>query len=360
MLSEKQRGEIISSVRNTVPSPLLIHISGSHAYGMATPASDLDVRGLFCADRQNVTTPFFPLRQQTISDLEDAEMWEMAKYLQLYTQGNPNIIESLWVAEEDVLYQDEVIKELVHFREALLSKKVAFTYSGYAMSQLKRMKGHKRHITNPQPKEPPQHKDYVKLIQNFSDAKIMPGSFDINVFSDHNLIHYGNDIYGITLDSALPSVFTKGRDFNVCANVKDYEGRATPWLLVKYCKEEYKRAKKKHEDYWAWKNSRNEKRKKMEEDFGFDGKHASHLVRLLRQAEEILSGEGVIVKRPDAKELLDIRKGLWDYEDLIKWAEEKDDYVRGELYHNSLLPQKPYIKLASKLLIDIQNHCWRD
>ena len=46
-----------------------------------------------------------------------------------------------------------------------------------------------------------------------------------------------------------------------------------------------------------------------------------HRVRLLRMACEILSGEGVIVRRPEAAELLAIRRGEWSDERVIEESE---------------------------------------
>lgn len=127
---------------------------------------------------------------------------------------------------------------------------------------------------------------------------------------------------------------------------------------MKYCSEQYRQAKENHKNYWEWKRNRNEKRSELEEKFGYDTKHAAHLVRLLRMGEEILKGEGVKVRRPDAQELLAIRNGEWDYEDLVKWAESKDTEIREVLYKKTSLPKTPDIALASKILINIQDICW--
>lgn len=48
-----------------------------------------------------------------------------------------------------------------------------------------------------------------------------------------------------------------------------------------------------------------------------------HTVRLLDMAYEILRLGKVIVKRPNREELLNIRKGVWSYEDLILMANER-------------------------------------
>jgi nitrogen fixation protein len=53
---------------------------------------------------------------------------------------------------------------------------------------------------------------------------------------------------------------------------------------------------------------------------------------------EILSGKGVIVRRPDAEELLDIRNGKWTYDQLKDWFDKKQLEVE-ELYKTTTLPK---------------------
>lgn len=81
-------------------------------------------------------------------------------------------------------------------------------------------------------------------------------------------------------------------------------------------------------------------------------KHGAHLIRLLRTGLEILNGKGLIVKRPDAQELLDIRDGAYSYDDLIKEAESLDAQLN-EAYKNSPLPKKPNIEAIENLYLEI-------
>jgi hypothetical protein len=207
--------------------------------------------------------------------------------------------------------------------------------------------------------EKPQHKDYLKLVQNFTTAKILPREFNFDYLRGHSMVHYGGNTFGVDTGGSVSAVTVDG-DFNVSAKQAERNANSghTPKYIVKYLAEDYKLAKEKHYNYWNWKNNRNEKRSALEEDFGYDTKHAMHLVRLLRMGEEILSGQGVIVKRPDAQELLDIRAGQWSYEELLAYAETKDELIRGELYKNTSLPKTPNIKLASKVLMEAQDMCW--
>ncbi len=89
-----------------------------------------------------------------------------------------------------------------------------------------------------------------------------------------------------------------------------------------------------------------------------DFKHAMHLVRLLRMGREALTTGEIIVKRPDAQELLDIRAGAWKYNDIVKYAENLDEEVRTVLYKNTELRKKPDIEFAATLLMEVQELVW--
>jgi hypothetical protein len=128
--------------------------------------------------------------------------------------------------------------------------------------------------------------------------------------------------------------------------------------VVKFNKAEYDEAKVRWEQYWDWKKNRNEKRSVLEEQFGYDTKHAMHLVRLLRMGYEAVT-EGVLrVRRPDAEELLTVRNGAWTYEQVVAYAEEMDAKVRAAV-ETSPLPKAPNTKLAAQLVMDVQDMVWR-
>lgn len=71
-----------------------------------------------------------------------------------------------------------------------------------------------------------------------------------------------------------------------------------------------------------------------------NSKHGMHLVRLMRMCREILTTGEVVVKRPDAEELLAIRNGAWSYERLVEWAEREDAELE-EVARTSPLPHAP-------------------
>lgn len=337
---------------------LVKHYAGSIAYGTNLPTSDVDFRGIFVADPINIRTPFYPVKQAEDTSEEDTVYYELANFMQLALDCNPNVIETLWVDRSDIVVTTPAYELLRSYADKLLSSKIAFTTSGYALAQLKRIKGHNKWISNPQPEERPQQVDYVSLVHNFTPNKV----FKVNLRDyarGHRLVPFSGDTYGLyPADKYSPFNAETG------ALNDDYEGDGhnlgTPLFVVKFNRSVYESAKETWSNYWTWKKHRNVARSTLEEQFGYDTKHAMHLVRLLRMGAEALETGVLNVKRPDAQELLSIRNGAWTYEQVVEYAETMDNHVRTVLYPKTHLPKKPDINLAAELTLKVQDLVWNN
>jgi predicted nucleotidyltransferase len=338
---------------------LVKHRAGSHAYGTNIESSDEDYRGIFCADPINVRTPFFRVNEVEDSSEEDTKIFELAHYMKLCLDCNPNIVETVWVDRSDILLTTPAYEMLREHRSQLLSSKIAFTTVGYALSQLKRIKGHNKWINNPQPEQPPLAKDFLSVIQWFGTDKNLKVNLD-TYKNNFRLIPYGGEIYAVVSYKGAQLWDNNGK-LNTIYEPADEADRSklpSPLMIVKWNRDEFKTRLEKHQQYWDWKNNRNEKRSVLEEEFGYDTKHAMHLVRLLRMGVEALRDGEIVVRRPDAQELLSIRNGAWKYEELVEYAEHMNHEVTEVWYKKTALPKKPNIHLAAQLLMDIQDLVW--
>jgi len=338
---------------------LVKHRAGSHAYGTAIATSDEDFRGIFCADPVNVRTLYFPVKECDDVNEEDTKLYEFSHFMKLCTDCNPNIIETLWVDMDDIMYYTTAYTHLRSYRQKLLSSKIAFTTSGYAFSQLKRIKGHNKWINNPQPEEAPKPKDFVSVVQWFGEEKNLKADFR-DYCADHRMVSYGRDIYGVVPEKGftLFGEITGQLHTNIDDDARFEYNNRLPLMIVKFNKDVYKKAKEDHTQYWTWKNNRNETRSELEEEHGYDTKHAMHLVRLMRMGVEALRDGVIVVKRPDAQELLAIRNGAWTYDQLLAYAEEMDNDIKEVWYKKTDLPKKPDIKFAAQLVMEVQDLVW--
>jgi predicted nucleotidyltransferase len=120
--------------------PYVIYVCriGSRAYGLATDDSDDDLRGIYLPPaRLHWSLRKLPEQMEFNDGQRDEVYWELEKFLRLALKANPNVLETLWTPL--VLDADETAEELRSMRRAFLSKHVYKTYSGYVLSQFRRM-----------------------------------------------------------------------------------------------------------------------------------------------------------------------------------------------------------------------------
>jgi len=94
------------------------------------------------------------------------------------------------------------------------------------------------------------------------------------------------------------------------------------------------------------------KRRTLVEKFGYDTKNAAHLVRLLRMGIEFLNDGQLYVQREDAKQLLEIKRGEWTLDNVIKEANAL--FKTAEMaYLDSKLPNEPDKNKIDSLAVDV-------
>jgi len=142
---------------------IMFGLGGSQAYGTSTPTSDADYRGVAIPPRETILGVLNNFDQAMWSDPDPRKAWEctvysLPKFVRLALDCNPNIIEMLFLSEE-ARWCLRTWQFFEGVRDAFLSKKAKFTFSGYAMSQLKRIKTHRKWLLDP-PKAPPTRQDF--------------------------------------------------------------------------------------------------------------------------------------------------------------------------------------------------------
>ncbi|QDX94676.1 hypothetical protein EEL30_21790 [Brevibacillus laterosporus] len=114
--------------------------AGSISYGTNTKDSDEDFRGI-CIPDKNILLglhTFETKEKRELGELDDVT-YSLQKFVQLALQNNPNILDTLFVANNHVVFINEFGKELREIRKEFISKQAYKTYGGYAISQLQRM-----------------------------------------------------------------------------------------------------------------------------------------------------------------------------------------------------------------------------
>jgi uncharacterized protein len=111
---------------------------GSKAFGLADAESDEDWRGIYLPPARLHWSLYKVPEQLEFADAtKDEVYWELEKFLKLALKANPNVLEILWTPL--VLKADEVAQRLLAIRKSFLSKHLYKTYSGYVLSQFRRI-----------------------------------------------------------------------------------------------------------------------------------------------------------------------------------------------------------------------------
>ena len=249
------------------------------------------------------------------------------------------------VDSSDIVHISKLGEELLAHKNDFLSKRAKYSFAGYAIAQLKRIKTHRKHILNP-PSKAPDRRDFgLKPSPEVSGDQLAAITASIQKELDKinfNFIDHLDDSVKYEIKSQMLSILSdyqidKDKQWLSCANKIGLDDN---FIEILFKERQFFNAKKEWDQYINWKNTRNKARYELEEKFKFDTKHGLHLIRLLRMCKEILESGKVIVKRPDAKELLEIRNGLWSYDKLLLEAEKLEKEIE-EAFVKSKLPNIP-------------------
>ena len=289
-------------------------VHGSRAYNLDRPDSDTDYKGIIVGPSHWYHGYLGGLEQ--IEKSADHVRFETRKFFRLAVASNPTAIEMLWTEPADHRTVTSQGERLLQNRHFFLTKRVRSTFAGYALSQLKRIRTHRRWLLSP-PKEEP-----TRMAFGLPERTLIP-----------------RDQLG-----AAQALIEQGRL---------EEAELTPNFLEILAREKrYRQSRKEWEQYHAWLKSRNPARAALEEKYGYDTKHAMHLVRLQRMAIEILTEQKATVRRPDREELLAIRDGKWSYDELIDSCERLENEIN-EAAELSMLPDEPNEEAIEALCISI-------
>ncbi|VXD20347.1 conserved hypothetical protein [Planktothrix serta PCC 8927] len=346
---------------------ILLTLTGSRGYGLATITSDYDYRGVFIA-----TKPYylgFNLIEQKDTGWTDEPagkfpflskdtcLYELKKFLRLSTENNPNILELLWF--KNYVEITEVGEYLKQHRQMFLSKKVKQTYSGYGYAQIKKLESHRRWLLNP-----PTHKP---TAAEFGLVDTPP----LTVSQMNTFLEY---LYGLVRDrieflepaKELYKLLTADIDFkgilkqhplpeDTLEMTQQLANSSKDFIQLLQKSQQYQRACREYQHYQDWKKNRNPERAEMEAKVGYDCKFAMQAIRLLKTGIEILETQSLIVDRReagDAEELLDIKKGKYAYDEVMEMA--KTLYQKlDQAEENSTLPKQVNGEAVNQLCIEL-------
>ena len=335
-------------------------ISGSKAYGLDTPESDTDIKGVFILPESE----FFSLEyiEQVSNSSNDIIFYELKRFIDLLYKNNPNILELLATPEDSILYKHPLFDRINP--DDFLSKQCMSTFAGYALTQIRKAKGLKKKIVNPVAKERKSILDFCFVAYNQGSIPLIKYAELIKVdLSDCGLsrIPHMHEMYGLyhSKTAGFKGIMQKRTANEVSLSSIPIDMK--PLALMFFNKSGYSTYCKEYREYWDWVEKRNDSRYENTISHGknYDSKNMMHTFRLLAMAKEIGESGEILVKRPDREFLLNIKSGMFEYNDLVEMAERKLVEIE-DIYRKSSLPVAPDYSIINKLLIKLREDYYKE
>lgn len=344
------------------------YIAGSTLYGLNTPTSDIDIRGVYITPMNRFYSVDKNAYQEQVSDdKNDTVYYELSKYLELLKNSNPNILESLNVPEDKILIKNELFNYVLLNKDRFISKESIKPLIGYAKSQIGKATGlnkkivkqvlHKKGVLdfcyiplNDGSTHISKMLNDMGLKQEYCGLSAIPNMRDMyNVFYDFKQ-HYENEflteeeriyssynekqvrfcsaiksyatLYGLSFanyhnlmlfETMLPSKGWANLGFKGIIGEDSMQVRlssipkdAMKICVMSYNEQGYSIHCKEYKEYKEWEENRNPERFKLncKNARNYDCKNMMHCIRLLKMGKETLETGKLNVVRSEDKEYL--------------------------------------------------------
>ena len=385
------------------------YIRGSHAHGISTPQSDVDMGGIFVCDNRQLLGLGFDYKDEIADERHDVVYWELGKFGRLLCKSNPTVLESLFVDDEFIVEKDNLFMPFIENRDKFLTKACFQPFGNYAVSQIHKARGLNKKIVQPIV----ERKDILDFCYTFHNQGSMPlkkwldeyglnqkycGLVNIpnmpscyglyydwwNHFADENIsiddlecMYYNADMMWQLIIKHFNMV---NYDFEpVCEwfesleplgykGIMGEDGKSTslrlssvgkyetPLCYVNYNQDGYTCHCRKYREYKEWEAKRNPVRYQANLTKNYDAKNMSECFRLVQTCIEIANGETYKVNRKDidSELLLDIRAHKFEYDDLMEILDKKVAEMNDAI-ENTKIPDAVDVNFVNDLVIDIRN-----
>ena len=366
-------------------------IIGSQAYGTQTPTSDVDKKFVYILPQDYILGTGY-VEQLNVN--KDYTGWELKRFLELMGSSNPTVLELLNTPEDCIITKHPLFQYVLDHKADFITKGCRNSFAGYAVQQIQKARGlNKKQNWE---KDKVTRKDVLDFVYVIEGEKSIPWKkwnetekYD-EKFCGVTNVPNARDLYAVYFDTDANNCFNEkipehmreaaktwrkdeghSMGFGYKGLVKTGEGANVaesnqlrlssipkgeiPICNIIYNKDSYSTHCKDYKEYEEWLANRNEQRYVDTQAHGqkIDGKNMMHCMRLIRMSKEIGRGEGIIVRRPDAQELLSIRRGEVDLDSLIDTAELEIKEM-DKIFDESDLPKSIDSELVNNLLIKIR------
>jgi hypothetical protein len=337
---------------------LLKAIVGSQAYGTNTTNSDVDYKGVYAQPVEDLIG--FTYKEQ-IEVSKDECYFEVRRFLQLLQSANPTMLELLYMPPECIVEKHPAFDIIIQNRDKFLTRKCLQSFGGYALEQINKAKGLEKKMNWEQDKITRKTPfDFCYIYEEGKTMLILSFLERNNWVADRcglvGLNHFKN-CYALYYDTTgeleyKGIVSEKGNDVKLSSVPKGEK----PVSIMCFNQEGYSSHCKDYIEYETWLKNRNVQRYVdiANHQQQIDGKNLLHCRRLLDMAIEIATQKTINVRRPNAQELLKIRRGEIDLAAFMQKAEE-EIFELNELFKKSDLPNEVDNDFVNELLLKVRH-----
>lgn len=301
-------------------------VVGSQAYGLQTPTSDTDIKGVYIQYYKDLLQagtyePFIMVNK-------DECYYELRNFLELLAAGNPTAIELLATPENCVLETSPEFEEILKHKHMFITQKLYDSFGGYALAQIKKAQGLNKKFNWEQSRiDKKEVIDFCKLLGR-PVGRVMPLTQYLSQVGVEQSevaltkVEGFRDTYKLYLppNPATEGVIYRGvmkEDSNEVRTSEVPKAYSDDWIGVVYFnREAYSTHCRDYKSYKKWLESRNEARyKESREGQQYDSKNILHCARLIITIEDIHDTGRLNIDMSDRRdELLDIKFGRVDLE----------------------------------------------
>jgi uncharacterized protein len=366
-------------------------ITGSQAHGTNTETSDIDKAFVYILPENDILGTEY---KEQLKIHKDFMGYEIRRFLELLKKGNPTILELLNSPEDCLLIKHPAFDILLNQKEKFITKACENAFHGYAKQQRIKAEGLEKlqnWEVNRVTKKNPLDFCYVAQgydavpVKNWLDARGLD-----QLFCALTAVNHCRDLFAVFYDYEAHAAFSeripiedreeykarkkaagetmglgyKGIAFEDSNDIRlshiPFEERTKSICNLSYNKDGYRKHCDDFKKYQNWLENRNENRWVEIQGHGqqIDGKNMMHFMRLVLIGREIAQGKGIQIRRPDAQELLKIRRGEVSLQELF----DKSDEILNEmkaLFQNSDLPEEVSQEFIHNLIVQIRKSFYK-
>lgn len=262
-------------------------------------------------------------------------------------------MELLATPEDKILYKHPLMNRLDP--KWFVSKLCQKTFANFALSQIKKSRGLNKKIVNPMSKDKKNILDFCVVFEGQKSVDLTKwlilNRLDQSQIGLSKMPHSLN-MYAMFVGDGFKGIMNEnGHDVLLSSITKGL----SPIGYLSFNQMGYSKYCQDYKEYWDWVEKRNNERYQstLNHGKGYDAKNIMHTFRLLYTALDIARTGRIIVKRENRDELLAIKSGQFDYDDLLQKADKLINDIE-RAFAQSDLPKTPQKELIVGALCNIR------